>query len=93
MIIAIICPKCKEMVTETHPHPLNMPCFVCQKCKLILEPPNGMRAEILATSLVDGSTLPSRLPWDDGRARQKRWNGSAEEAEWKRRSGKHSITN
>ncbi len=84
MIVAIICPKCKEMVTETHPHPLDQPCFICRKCQLILEPPNGVRQEILATSLVDGGTLPSRLPWEDGRSREKNWVGSEEWKKWKR---------
>lgn len=83
MIVAIICPKCKEMITETYPHPLNMPCFVCRECRLILEPPNGMREEISTTPLEGGSILPSRLPWDDGRAREKNWIGSKAWKDWK----------
>lgn len=51
MIVAIVCSTCGGVVIEPYPHPLDMPCFICRKCRLILEPPNGMRTWIQTSPL------------------------------------------
>lgn len=61
-VIGIVCPKCHGFTTETHSHPLGFPAFVCKRCQLILEPPNGMREFTATTPLEKLATDTNVFP-------------------------------
>jgi hypothetical protein len=46
-IIGIVCPNCNQFVTDKLANSRN---FDCKKCKLILEPPDGIRLYIECTN-------------------------------------------